>query len=146
MVRFGVHHMLVVNADGHPSGVARAIDMASADIRHPLLIRAAIEDASDLDQLCQASALLRPTAVQLHDAGVPAVRTSALIGAMVEAILARCVGFDDALQRRERARSPPGSCWARWRATNLCPAPTWTRALVLTDAASTDRCSRRPSG
>lgn len=73
------------------------IDVASTDIRHPLQISTAIDGAGDLDELRLASALVRPTAVQLHDAGVPAGRNSSLVGAMVDAIVTRCVSFEQAV-------------------------------------------------
>jgi len=140
MVRAGVHHMLVVRPDGQPCGLARAIDMSSADVRHPLLIRAAIEQAGDLDQLKRASALLRPTAVQLYDAGVPAARASALIGAMVEAIVARCISFDDDF----RAESG-GTITASWLVLGSLarneplPCSDVDTGLVLADSSGADR-------
>jgi CBS domain-containing protein len=88
MVKAGVHH-LVVTEDGQPVGILRAMDLASVEMRDPLLIRTAIEAAADTDQLSQACRLLRPTLVELHDTGVPAEHIGALLAALTDAILAR---------------------------------------------------------
>ncbi len=94
MVTHGVHHLVVVDARGKPVGVTRVFDLSSAEIRDPLTIRSAIDQAVGLGELGEASAMLKPTAVELYDAGVPALRAGALIGAMVEAIVQRCIGFE----------------------------------------------------
>ncbi|WP_151083777.1 putative nucleotidyltransferase substrate binding domain-containing protein [Nocardioides cynanchi] len=96
MVMHGVHHLVVLDPRGTAVGVTRVFDLSSAEIRDPLTIRSAIDQAGDLDALAEASAMLGPTAVELYDAGVPALRAGALVGAMVEAILMRCIGFEPA--------------------------------------------------
>ena len=94
MVMHGVHHLVVVNASGKPVGVARVMDLSSTEIRNPLTIRAAIDRAETLSDLVAAGALLRPTAIELHDSGVPPLQTSALVGAMSEAIVERCISLE----------------------------------------------------
>lgn len=96
MVMHGVHHLVVLDPVGKPVGVTRVFDLSSAEIRDPLIIRNAIDRATTMTELAEASALLQPTAVELFDAGVPATRTGALIGAMVEAVLQRCISFEPA--------------------------------------------------
>ncbi len=96
MVMHGVHHLVVVGESGRPVGVARVIDLSSTEIRNPLTIRSAIDRAETIADLAAAGALLRPTAVELHDSGVPPLRTSALLGAMTEAILERCIALEPA--------------------------------------------------
>ncbi len=93
MVHRGVHHLVVRDASGEPVGVCRAIDLAAAEIRDPLTIRSAIENAADLPALIGATSQLRPTAVTLFDAGVPPLRIGALMSAMVEAVLEKCIGW-----------------------------------------------------
>ena len=96
MVMHGVHHLVVQDPRGHVVGVTRVFDLSSAEIRDPLTIRSAIDQAADLDELAEASTMLGPTAVELYDAGVPALRAGALVGAMVEAIVLRCIGLEPA--------------------------------------------------
>jgi CBS domain-containing protein len=96
MVMHGVHHLVVVEPDGRAVGIARVFDLSSAEVRDPLRIRSAVDRAGTLEELATASALLEPTALELVDSGVPPARTSALIGAMVEAILDRCISFEPA--------------------------------------------------
>lgn len=93
MVHRGVHHLVVVDHSGEPVGVCRAIDLAAAEIRDPLTIRSAIESATDLGALAEAASQLRPTAIALRDAGVPPLRIGALLSAMVEAVLEKCIGW-----------------------------------------------------
>jgi len=97
MVEHGVHHLIALDDRARPVGVVRAIDLASADVRDPLLVRAAIETATDLEQLVDAAALLPSTAVELIDAGLPPVRVGALLAAVREALLRKLVSLDSAL-------------------------------------------------
>lgn len=94
MVLHGVHHLVVLDVGGRPLGVTRVVDLSSVEVRDPLRLRAEIDQARTATQLAAAASLLRPTAVELYDAGVPALRSSALVGAMVEAILERCVALE----------------------------------------------------
>ena len=105
MVEHGVHHLIALDDRARPVGIVRAIDLASADVRDPLLIRAAIETATDLDQLVDAAALLPSTAVELIDAGLPPVRVGALLAAVREALLRKLVALDTALE------GTPGCAW-----------------------------------
>lgn len=94
MVMHGVHHLVVVEPDGRAVGIARVFDLSSAEVRDPLRIRSAVDRATTLDELAAASALLRPTMLELTDSGVPAHRASALAGAMTEAVVDRCISFE----------------------------------------------------
>jgi CBS domain-containing protein len=89
MVEAGVHHLVVEDEHQHPLGVLRATDLASAEVRNPLLLRAAISEATTVEQLADRSALLRPAIVELHDTGVPAAHIGALLSAVVDAIIRR---------------------------------------------------------
>ncbi len=91
MVESGVHHLVVLNDSGHPVGVVRAMDLASVELRNPLMIRVAIESAKSLDELFAASKLLMPTLVELHDSGIPSLHVGALMSAIVTAILSRLI-------------------------------------------------------
>jgi len=95
MVGAGVHHLVVIDDDEQPVGVVRAMDLSSIELRSPLLIRAAIESAHNVDELAEASRLLLPSIVELHDSGIPALHVGALIAAIVEAILTRLLALSD---------------------------------------------------
>lgn len=74
-------------------GVIRVVDLASAEVRDPLVIRAAVASATSLEDLRQAVSLLGPTAVELFDAGVPARRIGALSSAMLDSVLRRLLAL-----------------------------------------------------
>jgi CBS domain-containing protein len=98
MIKSGVHHLVVQGEDATPVGILRAMDLASVEVRDPLLIRTAIEAASDVRELSQACQLLPPTLVELHDTGVPAEHIGALLAALTDAIIGRLLilsGEDD---------------------------------------------------
>ena len=94
MVEHDVHHLLVADSQGRPGGVVRVVDMASAEVRDPLLIRSAIEHAADVPALASAAHLLPSTAVALADAGVPALRLAALLATVRDAIMRRLISID----------------------------------------------------
>ncbi|MCU7731005.1 DUF294 nucleotidyltransferase-like domain-containing protein [Actinoplanes sp. KI2] len=89
MVEHGVHHLVVTDQSGRPVGVVRAVDLAHAEIRDPLLVRSAIEGATSLDQLAQAARLLPTTIVELSDAGVAAGHIGAVHATIVDALVRR---------------------------------------------------------
>jgi len=95
MVTHGVHHLVVIDVLGQPVGVTRVFDLSSAEIRHPLAIRAAVDHASTAGELAEATRLLRPSAVELFDSGLEPARVSALLAAITEAILVRLVALGD---------------------------------------------------
>jgi len=95
MVEHGVHHLVVVDSAGRPYGVVRVVDMASAEVRDPLLIRAAVDSAQNLGQLAEVCQLLRPTSVELWDAGVAPTQIGALLGTIVDAVLRRLLELGD---------------------------------------------------
>jgi CBS domain-containing protein len=94
MVEHDVHHLPVADSQGRPSGVVRVVDMASAEVRDPLVIRSAVEHAPDVPALAAAALLLPSTAVALADAGVPPLRLAALLGTVRDAIMRRLISID----------------------------------------------------
>ncbi len=106
MVKAGVHHLVVTDGSGEPIGVLRAMDLASVEVRDPLLIRTAIDSAADVSELGQASRLLPATIVELHDTGVPAEHIGALHAALIDAILSRLL-----LLSGEPGGSSPPCSW-----------------------------------
>ncbi len=97
MVEHGVHHLAAVDRGGRHLGVVRVVDVASADVRDPLLVRAAVDAASDLRELAEACRLLPATAVDLWDTGVPAGRVGSLLAAVLDAALRRLLELDAAV-------------------------------------------------
>jgi len=89
MVEHGVHHLVVTDQSGRPVGVIRVVDLARAEVRNPLLVRSAIEDATTVEQLAQAAHLLPATLVELCDDGVAAAHIGAVHAAVIDAIVRR---------------------------------------------------------
>ncbi|MBL8932832.1 MAG: cyclic nucleotide-binding domain-containing protein [Kineosporiaceae bacterium] len=89
MVERGVHHLVLTDGAELPTGVVRVVDLASAEVRDPLVVRTAIDSAATLEELAQAVALLPGTAVELFDAAVPPVRIGALLSAVLDSVLRR---------------------------------------------------------
>ncbi|MGO8958076.1 MAG: putative nucleotidyltransferase substrate binding domain-containing protein [Streptosporangiaceae bacterium] len=94
MVEHDVHHLPVADSHGGPTGVVRVVDMASAEVRDPLLIRSAVAHAADLPELAATARMLPSTAVALADAGVPPLRLAALLGTVRDAIMRRLLSID----------------------------------------------------
>ena len=98
MVEAGVHHLVVIDENERPIGIVRAMDLASVELRNPLLIRAAIESARSIEELANASSLLLPSLIELHDTGIPALHIGGLMAAIVDAILVRLLKLSDSIQ------------------------------------------------
>jgi CBS domain-containing protein len=99
MIEHGVHHLVVTDEAGRAVGVVRVVDLASAQVRSPLVVRSAIESAQSLDALAQVCSLLPATIVELHDEHVPAPMIGSLVSAVVDAIVRRV----HVLRKREAA-------------------------------------------
>lgn len=98
MVESGVHHLVVTDDQDKPIGVVRAMDLASVELRNPLLIRAAIESAQNINELSEASRLLLPSLVELHDTGIPALHVGSLMAAIVSSILVRLLKLSESIE------------------------------------------------
>jgi CBS domain-containing protein len=89
MVEHGVHHLVVTDAMGRPVGVVRAVDLAQAEVRDPLLVRSAVDTATNLAELAEAARLLPAAIVALCDSRVAATHIGAVHAAVVDAIARR---------------------------------------------------------
>lgn len=89
MVEHAVHHLVVTGRDGTPVGVVRAVDLAQVEVRDPLVVRAAIEAATTIDELAEAARLLPATIAELHDREVAALHIGAVHAAIVDALIRR---------------------------------------------------------
>lgn len=96
MVECGYHHLVVTGAGEQPVGVLRVVDLASAEVRNPLVIRRAIDEATSIDELTAAAALLPGTWLELYDTGVSAMHIAALLSAVIDAIMLRVLDLTDA--------------------------------------------------
>lgn len=95
MVESGYHHLVVAGAGDKPVGVLRVVDLASAEVRNPLVIRRAIDDAVTVDDLAAAAALLPATWSELYDTGVAAMHIAALLSAVIDAIMLRLIDLTE---------------------------------------------------
>jgi CBS domain-containing protein len=89
MVEHAVHHLVVTDRAGDPVGVVRAVDLAQVEVRDPLRVRMAIENASTLDEVAEAARLLPATIVALCDSQEAALHIGAVHTAVVDAIIRR---------------------------------------------------------
>ena len=106
MIEHDLRHLVVVDAAGRPIGVLRVVDLASAELRDPLVVRGAVERATSVAELADACRLLQPTAVELFDTGVPPVRIGGLLAAVLDAVLRRLLELD-----RPTAVTPTACSW-----------------------------------
>ncbi len=93
MVQSGFRHLAVHDDGGRPIGVIRVFDMASAEVRDPLIVRRAIEDAETEEQLIEAGRMIRPTAVELFDNGVSSAQIGVLLSTVTDVMLRRVIEF-----------------------------------------------------
>jgi CBS domain-containing protein len=89
MVEHGVHHLVVTDTMGRPVGIVRAVDLAQAEVRDPLLIRSAVDAAANLAELAEVARLLPAALVALCDRRVAATHIGAVHAAVVDAIVRR---------------------------------------------------------
>jgi CBS domain-containing protein len=136
MVKDGVHHLAVSDENGEPIGVLRAMDLASVEVRDPLLIRTAIDAAASIRELSQACRLLPATIIELHDTGVPAEHIGALHAALTDAILGRLL----ALSGEPGGAGPPCSWLVLGSMARHEPLPgsDVDTGIVWADPAGTD--------
>lgn len=94
MLEHGVHHLVVTDGEGRPVGALRVVDLASTEVRDPLVVRSAVEAARSVADLAGACRLLPPTVVELFDTGVPPTRIGGLLAAVLDAVLRRLLELD----------------------------------------------------
>ena len=105
MLERGVHHLVVVDEFDQPVGVVRAMDLSSIQLRNPLLIRANIESAKNIEELSAAAKLLKPSLVELHDNAIPSLHIAGLEAAIVSSILTRILSMSGS------ENEPPALSW-----------------------------------
>ena len=95
MVECGFHHLVVTGAGEKPVGILRVVDLASAEVRNPLVIRRAVDEATTVDELATAAALLPSTWLELYDTGVSVMHIAGLLSAVIDAIMLRLIELTD---------------------------------------------------
>ena len=93
MVEHGVHHLVVTDSMGRPVGVVRAVDLAQAEVRDPLLVRSAVDTAANLTELAEAARLLPAALVALCDSRVAPAHIGAVHAAVIDAIVRRVLAL-----------------------------------------------------
>jgi len=163
MVQHGVHHLVATGEDGRPVGVCRVVDLSNSDIRDPLALRGTIEAADTIEDLAAAAAGIRPAVVEMYDAGVPARRIGALMAALVEAVVEKCISWTDpfagrseefawmllgSLARREPLPASDVDTALVWRAPSYADRPDELREAAGRVLALVERCGleRCPDG
>ena len=95
MVECGFHHLVVTGAGEKPVGILRVVDLASAEVRNPLVIRRAVDEATTVDELATAAALLPSTWLELYDTGVAVMHIAGLLSAVIDSIMLRLIELTD---------------------------------------------------
>jgi len=157
MVEAGIHHLVVVDPRGQPIGVTRVVDVASAELRDPIMVRGVVQRARDADELVAASALFTLSIVELVERGLPIDYVARLQSGLVDTILCRAVALVPAeesirdavwlLQGSMARREPlPGSdvdtalCWRDGDpAEHLAHASRVLRLVERTGLATCER-------
>lgn len=91
MIDSGVRHLPVRSNRGELVGVVTDVDLLAAEARAPLVIRRAIAEARDVDELRTAAGRLQPSVIALHEAHVGAQQISAIMSAVLDAAVRRLI-------------------------------------------------------
>jgi CBS domain-containing protein len=91
MLDRGIRHLPVLSARAEVLGVVSDIDLLAAETRTPFVLRRAIADARDLDELRRAARRLNPTLIGLHQVDLPPAQISAVISVVVDALTRRAI-------------------------------------------------------
>lgn len=106
MLDNNVRHVTVLSPKDEILGVVTGIDLVAADSRAPFVLRRAIAEATDNDQLREAAARLNPVVVALHRSGLAAAQISQVISVVADALVRRMIEL--AVERK----GPPPSEFA----------------------------------
>jgi CBS domain-containing protein len=89
MIEHAVHHLVVTDSTGRAVGVVRAVDLAGAGVRDPLVVRGAVDSATNLTEVAAAARLLPSAVIALVDSGFPPTYVGAVHAAVVDAVIRR---------------------------------------------------------
>ena len=91
MLDHGIRHVPVLSATDEVLGVVTDLDLLAAQARTPFVLRRAIADAGNAEELRDAAARLNPTVIALHQGGLAPGQISAIISVVVETLIRRMV-------------------------------------------------------
>jgi CBS domain-containing protein len=94
MVDQGVRHLPLRSSRGELVGVVTDRDLLAAEAHAPFVIRRAINEARDVEELRVAIARLKPAVVALHDAEVGPAQVGSIMAAVVDAAVRRLIEFE----------------------------------------------------
>jgi CBS domain-containing protein len=89
MLDRGIHHVPVLAARAEVLGVISDGDVLAAETRTPFVLRRAVADARDVEELRDAARRLTPTLLGLHHVDLPPMQISAVISVVVDALIRR---------------------------------------------------------
>jgi CBS domain-containing protein len=91
MLDHGIRQIPVVAGRSDVLGVVRDVDLLAAQTRTPFMLRRAIVDASDGEQLGRIAEQLNLTVVSLHRAGLAQNQISSIISVVFDALIRRMI-------------------------------------------------------
>jgi CBS domain-containing protein len=91
MLDRGIHHVPVLSARAEVLGVVSDVDLLAAETRTPFVLRRAVADARDVDDLRRAARRLTPTLIGLHQVDLPPAQISAVVSVVVDALIRRAI-------------------------------------------------------
>ena len=91
MLDHGIRHLPVLSPTDDVLGVVTDLDLLAAQARTPFVLRRAISDAKNAEELRDAAARLDSTVVALYRGGLAPVQISAVISVEVETLIRRMV-------------------------------------------------------
>ena len=93
MIDRGIRHLPVLARRGQLIGVVTDVDLLGAQTRTPLMLRRAIADAEDFDDLRRTAAQLNASLIGMHDAGLAAARISEILSVVIDALVRKAIGL-----------------------------------------------------
>ncbi|MGH3116205.1 MAG: putative nucleotidyltransferase substrate binding domain-containing protein [Gaiellales bacterium] len=91
MLGRGIRHVPVLSARAEVLGVVSDVDLLAAETRTPFVLRRAITDARDVEELRRAARRLNPTLIGLHQVDLPPAQISAVISVVADALIRRAI-------------------------------------------------------
>jgi CBS domain-containing protein len=89
MLDRGIHHVPVLAGRAEVLGVVSHVDLLASETRTPFVLRRAVADARDVDELRAAAHRLTPTLIGLHQVDLAPAQISAVVSVVVDALIRR---------------------------------------------------------
>ena len=91
MLDHGIRHLPVLYATGEVLGVVTDLNLLAAQARTPFVLRRAISDATNAEELHDLAARLDPTVVAVNQGDLAPMQISAIISVVIETLIRRMV-------------------------------------------------------